>query len=362
MAKDYYQTLGVNKNASKEDIKKAYRDLAKKYHPDLNPQDKKGAEEKFKDISEAYEVLMDDNKRARFDQFGEEGVRFQGGFDWNQFHHYQDIQDIFGDLFSQFGFGGFGGGFGRSHREVRGEDSYIEVPTDIRRIAMNQKMQIFYYREDRCDACDGTGSSTRKVLTCPKCRGRGFVERNTNQGFIMFRTTEVCRTCNGMGKTPEKICRSCQGSGYVRKKDSIEISPPPGVSEDQIYILRGKGNYRPGGSGDLRIKFNIDYQEFRRTGDDLEKDIQVDFIQAILGGTIKVNLLHGEKEVYIDPGTQPYQKVSLKGEGMQKRSGRGNADVLLRVNVTLPKKVNKKQRELLEQFRDEKGFLSQFHL
>lgn len=358
MAKDYYQILGVNRNADKEGIKKAYRDLAKKYHPDLNPQNKKAAEEKFKEISEAYEVLMDDQKRARFDQYGEEGVRFQGGFDWNQFHHYQDIQDIFGDLFSQFGFGGFGA----PQRETRGGDSYVEIPIDIRRIAKNEKLQIFYYREMRCEACNGTGSSTKRVLTCSKCRGRGFVERNTSQGFIFFRTTEVCRNCNGTGKTPEKICKECQGSGYLRMKDSIEISPPPGVSEDQIYVMRGKGNYRSAGSGDLRIKFNIDYQEFRRDGDDLEKDIQVDFIDAILGGKIKVNLLRGEKEVIIDSGTQPYDKVEIKGEGTQKRSGRGNGDIVLRINVALPKKINKKQRELLEQFRNEKGFLSQFHL
>jgi molecular chaperone DnaJ len=361
MPKDYYQILGVNRNASKEDIKKAYRDLAKKYHPDLNPDNKKEAEEKFKEISEAYEVLMDDQKRARFDQYGEEGVKFQGGFDWNQFHHYQDVEDIFGDIFSQFGFGG-GRGFGRRQREIRGDDSYVEIPIDIRRIARNEKIQIFYYREVKCEACNGTGSSTKRVLTCPECGGRGYVERNTNQGFIFFRTTEVCRRCNGTGKIPEKVCKECQGLGYVRKKDSVEISPPPGISEEQVYVMRGKGNYRPGGTGDLRIKFNIDYQEFRRDGDDLIKDVSVDFIDAIIGGKVKVNLLRGEKEVTINPGTQPDENIVIKGEGIQKQNGRGNADIILKVRVTLPKKINRKQRELLEQFRSEKGFLSQFHI
>ena len=366
MGKDYYAVLGVDRKASKDDIKKAYRELAKKYHPDLNPQNKKEAEEKFKEISEAYEVLMDDQKRARFDQYGEEGVKFQGGFDWNQFHHYQDIQDIFGDLFSQFGFGGgFGnpfGGFSSQQRELRGSDAYVEIPIDIRRIARNERIEVYYFREMKCEECDGTGSATKKLLTCPTCRGRGYVERSSNQGFILFRTTEVCRTCNGRGKVPEKVCHVCSGSGFVRKKDKIEITPPAGINEDEIYILRGKGNFRPGVSGDLRIKFDIDYMEFRREGDNLEKDIDVDFIDAIIGGKVKVSLLRGEKEIDIPSGTQPGERIVLKGEGIQKKSGKGNADVILRARVQLPKKISKKQRELLEQFRNEKGFFSQFHL
>ena len=367
MGKDYYAVLGVDKKASKDDIKKAYRDLAKKYHPDLNPQNKTEAEEKFKSISEAYEVLMDDQKRARFDQYGEEGVRFQGGFDWNQFHHYQDIQDIFGDIFSQFGFGGGGfgnpfGGFSTQHRELRGADVLVEIPIDIRRIARNEKIEVYYFREMKCEECNGTGSSTKKLLTCQTCRGRGYVERSTNQGFILFRTTEVCRSCNGRGKIPEKVCHVCSGSGYTRKKDKIEISPPPGVHEEEVYILRDKGNFRAGGSGDLRIQFNIDYMEFRRQNDDLEKDIQVDFIDAIVGGKLKVPLLTGDSEIDIPPGTQPEERIVLKGEGIPKKSGRGKSDIILKAKISLPKKVSKKQKELLEQFKDEKGFFSQFHL
>ncbi len=366
MGKDYYAILGVARNASKDEIKKAYRELAKKYHPDLNPQNKKEAEEKFKEISEAYEVLMDDQKRARFDQFGEEGVKFQGGFDWSQFHHYQDIQDIFGDILSQFGFGGgFGnpfGGFSTQQREPQGSDVYVEIPIDIRRVARNEKIEVYYFREMKCESCNGTGSETKRLVTCSTCRGRGFVERSSNQGFIMFRTTEVCRTCNGRGKIPEKVCHTCSGLGFSKKKDKIEISPPPGIHEEEIYILRDKGNYRSGGSGDLRIRFNIDYMEFRRDRDDLEKDIEIDFIDAILGGKTRVSLLTGEKEVDIPPGTQPADRIVLKGEGIQRKNGRGNGDIILRVKISLPKKVSKKQRELLEQFRKEKGFLSQFHL
>jgi molecular chaperone DnaJ len=367
MGKDYYSVLGVDKKASKDEIKRAYRDLAKKYHPDLNPQNKKEAEEKFKGISEAYEVLMDDQKRTRFDQYGEEGVQFQGGFDWNQFHHYQDIQDIFGDIFSQFGFGGGGfgnsfGGFQTQRRETRGSDTFVEIPIDIRRIARNEKMEVYYFREMKCEECNGTGSATKKLQTCQTCRGRGYVERSTNQGFIMFRTTEVCRTCNGRGKIPEKTCNVCSGSGYTRKKDRIEISPPPGIHEEEVYILRDKGNFRPGGSGDLRIKFDIDYMEFTRKGDDLEKDIQVDFTDAIIGGKIKVPLLRGEREIDIPSGTQPEERIVLKGEGIQKKTGRGNADLILKAKVSLPKKISKKQRELLEQFKNEKGFFSQFHM
>ncbi|MEL9915112.1 MAG: J domain-containing protein [Thermoplasmatales archaeon] len=365
MAKDYYAILGVSRNASKEEIKKAYRELAKKYHPDLNPDNRKEAEEKFKEISEAYEVLMDDQKRARYDQFGEEGVKFQGGFDWSQFHHYQDIEDIIGDLFSQFGFGrNFGGfgGFAAQQAESRGSDVYIEIPIDIRRIARNEKIEATYYREVKCETCNGTGSATGKLLTCPTCRGRGYVERTTNQGFIMFRTTEICRTCRGSGKVPEKICNDCQGMGFVRRKDKIEIFPPSGVNEDEIYIIRDKGNYRRAGSGDLRIKFNIDYMEFTREGDNLTKEISVDFIDAILGGIVKVSLLRGEKEVEIPAGTQPGERIVLKGEGITKKSGRGNGDIILVVNVSIPRKISKKQRELLEQFRNEKGFFSQFHI
>ncbi len=368
MGKDYYAVLGIDKKASKDDIKKAYRGLAKKYHPDLNPQNKKEAEEKFKEISEAYEVLMDDQKRARFDQYGEEGVKFQGGFDWNQFHHYQDIQDIFGDIFSQFGFGGggfgnpSGGGYSTQQRELRGGDAFVEIPIDIRRIARNEKIEIYYFREMKCDECNGTGSATKKLLTCQTCRGRGYVERASNQGFILFRTTEVCRSCNGRGKIPEKVCHVCSGAGYTRKKDNIQISPPAGIYEEEIYILRDKGNYRPGGSGDLRIKFDIDYMEFRREHDDLEKDIQIDFTEAIMGGKMRVSLLRGEKEIDIPAGTQPEERLILKGEGIAKKSGRGNSDVILRAKVSLPKKISKKQRELLEQFKNEKGLFSGFHL
>lgn len=362
MGKDFYQILGVPRNAGKDDIKKSYRELAKKYHPDLNPNDKKRAEEKFKEISEAYEVLMDDKKRARFDQYGEEGVKFQGGFDWNQFHHYQDIQDIFGDLFSQFGFGGFGGfgSFNSPQRELRGSDEYVEIPIDIRRIAKQEKIEIIYHREMKCETCGGTGSSTKKLNTCSTCRGRGFIERSTNQGFIQFRTTEVCRTCNGRGKVPEKVCRECQGTGYTRKKDTAEISPPPGINEEEVYILRDKGNYRPAGSGSLRIKFDIDYKEFRRNYDDLEKDVQIDFTEAILGGKVKVSLLRDEREVEIPSGTQPNDSIVVRGEGIPKRNGRGNSDIVLRIKINLPKRISKKQRELLEQFRNEKGLFSSF--
>jgi len=364
MSKDYYAILGVSRNATKDEIKKAYRELAKKYHPDLNPQNRKEAEEKFKEISEAYEVLMDDEKRARYDQFGEEGVKFQGGFDWSQFHHYQDIEDIIGDLFSQFGFGRNFGGFGgfAAQTEERGSDVYVEIPIDIRRIARNEKIEVSYFREVRCETCKGTGSSTGRLLTCPTCRGRGYVERTTNQGFIMFRTTQVCPTCHGSGKVPEKVCSDCQGSGYLRRKDKAEIYPPPGVNEDEIYVLRDKGNYRRGGTGDLRIKFNIDYMEFRRDGDNLVKEITVDFIDAILGGKVNVSLLRGEREIDIQPGTQPGERIVLKGEGITKRNGRGNGDVILLVNISLPRKISRKQRELLEQFRKEKGFFSQFHV
>jgi molecular chaperone DnaJ len=364
MSKDYYAILGVSRNATKDEIKKAYRELAKKYHPDLNPENRKEAEEKFKEISEAYEVLMDDEKRARYDQFGEEGVKFQGGFDWSQFHHYQDIEDIIGDLFSQFGFGRNFGGFGgfAAQTEERGSDVYVEIPIDIRRIARNEKIEVSYFREVRCETCKGTGSSTGRLLTCPTCRGRGYVERTTNQGFIMFRTTQVCPTCHGSGKVPEKVCSDCQGSGYLRRKDKAEIYPPPGVNEDEIYVLRDKGNYRRGGTGDLRIKFNIDYMEFRRDGDNLVKEITVDFIDAILGGKVNVSLLRGEREIDIPPGTQPGERIVLKGEGITKRNGRGNGDVILLVNISLPRKISRKQRELLEQFRKEKGFFSQFHV
>lgn len=353
MGKDYYQILGVSRNASKDDIKKAYRELAKKYHPDLNPDNKKEAEEKFKEISEAYEVLMDDEKRQRYDQYGEEGVNFTGGFDWNQFHHYQDIEDIFGDIFSQFG-------FSRSSGPPRGEDSYVEIPIDIRRIARNEKINVVYTRDVKCEACDGTGSSTKRQKTCQRCRGRGYIERATNQGFIMFRTREICPVCQGTGRIPEETCKVCQGMGFVRKKDNVEFSIPAGVNENEIYVMRGRGNYRQTGSGDLRIRFNIDYQEFTRDGDNLIKSIETDFVDAIIGGKVKVNLLEGEKEITIPPGTQPNESIILKSEGIIRRNGRGKGDIILRVRVNLPKKITKRQRELLEEFKKEndKGFFS----
>ncbi len=352
MGKDYYAILGVPRNASKEDIKKAYRELVKKYHPDLNPDNKKEAEEKFKEISEAYEVLMDDEKRARYDQYGEEGLNFQGGFDWSQFHHFNDIEDLFGDLFSQFGFGGPG----RNTRRT-GEDIYLEVPIDVRTIANSKKLELKYQRKDKCDTCNGTGSRTGKRVTCKKCNGTGYIRRTVNQGFFVFTNTQPCNNCGGIGTVPEEPCRTCGGTGIVNKNERVEITLPDGINEEDIFVMRGKGNYDPvGGYGDLRLKFRINYMEYRRRGDDLEKPIDVDFVDAILGSTYKVNLLRGDREIRIPAGTQPDDTIRVDGEGIPKRNGK-NGDIILRVKVKLPKKINKKQREILEQFKKEGGGL-----
>ncbi len=356
MGKDYYAILGVPRNASKEEIKKAYRELVKKYHPDLNPDNKKEAEEKFKEISEAYEVLMDDEKRAKYDQYGEEGLNFQGGFDWSQFHHFNDIEDLLGDLFSQFG-------FGRNFRQGSGEDIYLEVPIDIKTIANSQKIELRYQRKDKCEACNGTGSRTRKRIKCRKCNGTGYIRRTVNQGFFVFTNTQPCDNCGGSGTVPEELCRSCGGTGVTNKNERIEINIPTGINEDEIFVLRGKGNYDPnGGYGDLRLRFKINYMEYRKRGDDLEKPIDVDFIDAIIGSKYKVSLLRGEKEIEIPPGTQPDDTIRLNGEGLPKRNGK-NGDIILKVKVKLPKKINRKQRELLEQFRKEEGgfFNNIFH-
>lgn len=349
MGKDYYAILGVPRNATKEDIKKAYRELVKKYHPDLNPNNKKEAEEKFKEISEAYEVLMDDEKRARYDQYGEEGLNFQGGFDWSQFHHFNDIEDLFGDLFSQFGFG----------RNVRrtGEDIYLEVPIDVRTIANSKKIELRYQRKDKCEACNGTGSRTKRRITCKRCNGTGYIRKTVNQGFFVFSNTQPCNVCGGVGTVPEETCRACNGTGVTVKNEKIEVNIPDGLNEDEIFVLRNRGNYDPvGGYGDLRLKFRINYLEYKRRGEDLEKNLEVDFVDAILGSNYKVELLRGEKEIKIPPGTQPDDIIRMEGEGIPKRNGK-NGDILLRVKIKLPKKINRKQRELLEQFKNESGGL-----
>ena len=359
--RDYYDVLGVDKSADATAIKKAYRKLAMKYHPDKNPGDKE-AEEKFKEINEAYEVLSDETKRRNYDQFGHEGVNGQGfggagGFGGQGFGGFDDIfGDIFGDMFG----GGFSGGSRQRRRgPERGADIKQRVNISFEEAAFGKKVQVKINRSEECDQCHGSGAKPgTSKKTCPTCHGSGQVQSVQRTPFGNIASTRTCSTCNGEGEVIDSPCSKCHGKGSIRKTKTIEVDIPAGIDNGQMIKLGGQGELgtRGGPRGDLYIEVNVQsHPLFTRDGYDVYLEMPITFAQATLGERIQVPTLDGKVEYEIPEGTQTGTVFRLKGKGIPKLRSNVRGDQYVKVTVEIPKKLNEKQKELVREFARECG-------
>ena len=359
--RDYYDVLGVDKSADATAIKKAYRKLAMKYHPDKNPGDKE-AEEKFKEINEAYEVLSDETKRRNYDQFGHEGVNGQGfggagGFGGQGFGGFDDIfGDIFGDMFG----GGFSGGSRQRRRgPERGADIKQRVNISFEEAAFGKKVQVKINRSEECDQCPGSGAKPgTSKKTCPTCHGSGQVQSVQRTPFGNIASTRTCSTCNGEGEVIDSPCSKCHGKGSIRKTKTIEVDIPAGIDNGQMIKLGGQGELgtRGGPRGDLYIEVNVQsHPLFTRDGYDVYLEMPITFAQATLGDKIQVPTLDGKVEYEVPEGTQTGTVFRLKGKGIPKLKSNVRGDQYVKVTVEIPKKLNEKQKELVREFAKECG-------
>ena len=360
--RDYYEVLGVSKSADATEIKKAYRKLALKYHPDKNPGDKE-AEEKFKEAAEAYDVLSNEEKRRRYDQFGHAGVggAGQGGFGGGMSMH--DIFSQFGDIFGSFGgfsgFGGFGGG--RSARRVnRGTNLRVKVKMNLQEIATGIEKKIKVKKYVACQHCNGTGAKDGKSYsTCSTCKGSGQVTRVQNTILGAMQTTSTCPTCEGEGKIINEKCTFCNGEGVLMSEEVISINIPAGVGEGMQLSLSGKGNAarRGGVNGDLIVLIEEEeHPELVRDGNDLLYNVFIGYPEAVLGETVEIPTIEGKVKVKIEAGTQPGKILRLRGKGLPDVNGYGKGDLLAKVNVWIPKNLSKDEKKLVEKMKEAEGF------
>ena len=360
MAKrDYYEILGVNKNADDDTIKKAYRKLAIKYHPDKNPDDKQ-AEEKFKEAAEAYEILSDADKRARYDRFGHQGVDpNMGNYGAGGGMTMEDIMSQFGDIFGDSGFGSFfgGGSRGGQARGQRGNDLKIKMELTLEEIATGVHKKIKVRKQHTCQTCNGSGAKdASSVTTCGTCRGSGYVRQVTNTFMGQMQTTVVCPTCQGKGKTVTASCGTCRGSGVTQGEDTIEVDIPAGVEDGMQLSVRGKGNAGNNGgpAGDLIIVIQEKpHEHLQREGNDLIYPLYISIVDSAIGATLEVPTLSGKARITIPGGTQSGKILRLKDKGLPSVRGYEKGDQLVYVNVWTPKKLNDTERALLEKLRDQ---------
>lgn len=350
--RDYYEVLGVAKTATDDEIKKAYRTLAKKYHPDLNGGDK-DCEAKFKEVNEAYEVLSDPQKRARYDQFGHEDPRAGGAGGG-----YGDFTGGFGggfdDIFSAFFGGGFGGGGQRARGPQRGDDLRYDLTITFEEAAFGCEKEISVTRDENCEECGGTGARKGTQPTqCPTCHGTGQVQSFVNTPIGRVSNVRVCEACHGQGTIINDPCPKCSGRGRVRRNRKITIKIPAGIDNGMQIPLRKQGEpgLRGGENGDLYIFVTVKpHKLFTRENYDLYCDVTVSFTQAALGGEIDVPTLNGMIKYNLPEGTQPGTVIRLRGQGIQNLRGAGKGDLYIKVNVEIPRKLTDKQKELLMQF------------
>ena len=358
--RDYYEVLGVSKEATKEEIKKAYRKQALKFHPDKNPGDKK-SEENFKEAAEAYEILSSDEKKARYDRYGHAGVGGASSGYGGQGMTMDDIFSSFGDIFGD-AFGGFGafGGTKRGRRVSKGSNLRVKVKLNLQEIAAGTEKKIKVNKYDTCDSCGGTGAADASSLsTCSTCHGSGHVTRLTNTMLGQMQTTSVCPTCGGDGKTITKKCTVCYGEGIVQKEEVIKINIPAGVGKGMQMTVGGKGNAprRGGVNGDLLVVIDEEeHPDMIREGNDLIYNMFISIPDAILGTHVEVPTVDNNVKIKIEPGTQPGKILRLRGKGLPEVNGYGRGDLLVNVNVWIPKSMNKEELKIFEKFKDSDSF------
>lgn len=356
--KDYYQTLGVEKNASKDDIKKAFRKLAHEYHPDK----KSGNEAKFKEVNEAYSVLSDDTKRAQYDNFGSAGMNGGGGggqggfggFDWGGFQQqggFQqggvefDLGDIFGEM--------FGGGFGGRQQQKRGRDISIDISIPFRDSIFGTKRTVLLTKISLCEVCEGSGAKLGTAMeTCPTCNGKGKIQEMKRSIIGSFATTRTCETCHGSGKVPKEKCTNCHGKGTLKKEEQIEIAVPAGIDNGEMLRMTGMGEALAGGtSGDLYIKVHVEaHKTFRKDGVNLLMDLPIKLTDALLGAKIDIETLDGTIALHVPEGVNFFEVLRVKGKGVPHGSKRG--DILVRIIIQTPKKISKDVKKLLEDLKE----------
>ncbi|UCE19966.1 MAG: molecular chaperone DnaJ [Gemmatimonadota bacterium] len=363
--RDYYEVLGLQRNASEGEIKKAYRQMAMKYHPDRNP-DNKGAEEKVKEAAEAYEVLSDSQKRVTYDQFGHDGLRgtfSQGGFQWSDFTHFGDFEDILGDLFGGSFFGDIFGGRRTSARRrrgpQRGADLQVRLKLTLEEITRGVEKKIKLTQLQTCSACHGTGAkSSDHVKTCPACHGSGELRQVSRSLLGQFVNVSTCRTCGGEGQVVDQPCPTCSGQGRVRGTTTITVKVPAGVASGNYIPIRGQGNAGPRGgpAGDVIVFIEEkEHPDFERHGDDIIFHKAISIPQAILGDDVEIPTLTGKVRMHIPPGTQSGKVFRLKGKGIPHLHGYGHGDQLVKIYVWIPTKLSSQEKKLFQDMADREG-------
>ncbi len=347
--RDYYEILGVSRDASPDDIKRAWRQAALKYHPDRNPDNKEEAERKFKEAAEAYEVLSDPEKRKLYDLYGHEGLR-TGGAQVHDFTH-MDLREIF-DLFGLGDLFGFGT---RDFGEHYGHDLQTEIELTLEEVATGAKKTLVFMREEICTRCKGTGADpSAPKRTCPTCGGYGEVAQTSGFGFFVSRIVTKCPNCNGKGYLITKPCKECNKTGRIRVRKELVVDIPAGIYDGQVLRLRGEGEPgRSGRRGDLHCIIRVKpHPIFMRQGNDLILDLPVSFVQAILGDEVEIPTLTEKVKIQIPKGSQPGDIIKVKGKGLPQLNSRRRGDLIVRINVELPKHISAEQENLLRQFEE----------
>jgi molecular chaperone DnaJ len=363
MAKrDYYEVLGVSKNATADEIKKAYRKKALQYHPDKNPNDKE-AEEKFKEAAEAYEILRDPEKKSRYDQYGHSAFEGAsgGGFSMNMEDIFSQFGDIFGDAFGFGGFSGFGGSSRTTRRRNKGSDLRIRVKLSLEEIAKGVEKKIKVNKYIRCEQCHGTGAKDGSAYqTCSTCGGSGRVTRISNTILGQMQTASVCPSCGGEGKSITQKCSACNGDGIVKGEELISIKIPAGVEEGMQMSLTGKGNAaaRGGITGDLIVFFEeIPHPELQRDGKNLQYEHYLSIPQAILGSSIEIPTISGKAKIKVPAGTQAGKIFRLKGKGLPGVHDSKNGDLLIYINLWTPQQLSKEEKTMVEKMQKSENFV-----
>lgn len=354
--KDLYEALGLQKGASEEEIKKAYRKLAKKYHPDLNPGDKT-AEEKMKEVNAAYEILSDPEKKARYDQFGHAGVDPSYGGGGGQYSGFEDFD--LGSIFDSFFGGGMGGGQTRRSGPRKGESIRASVTLTFEEAAFGCQKQITVNRVETCPDCGGSGAKAgTSAETCPDCHGTGQIKTTQRTILGMMSTSSPCPRCRGTGKIIKEPCPTCRGAGSMRKQRTVTVQIPAGIDHGQTISVRGEGSAGQNGgpAGDIFVTVNVAPHEiFKRRGQDVMVELPVTFVQAALGAELEAPSIDGKISYTMPEGTQPDTVFRIRGKGIPNLNGRGRGDQFIKVKIEIPRNLTREQKELLRQFEETVG-------